>query len=234
MRDQGKTTRTRARPPRPARPEVRGAPERRRPAPAPADHSRRARKKERTRREIFAAAIEQFVARGFDTVTIDEICAAADVARGTFFLHFPTKDALLTEYGQRMLAELAGELQADRGGATVRLRRAVSCLAAQATRHAELVRLVVREVISRPIAFAGHTEQSRDLVAMLAAVVRRGQESGEFRAAIAAEVAAGTVVAAYMAIVAEWARRGGKLDLERASEQALELVLRGLERPRRP
>jgi AcrR family transcriptional regulator len=53
--------------------------------------SRRARKKERTRRDIFAAAMDLFVARGFEAVTIDDICRAADVARGTFFCISPRK-----------------------------------------------------------------------------------------------------------------------------------------------
>ncbi len=68
--------------------------------------SRRARKKERTRAQIYGAAMQLFLARGYDAVTIEEICAAADVARGTFFLHFPTKDALLGEYGRQASAEL--------------------------------------------------------------------------------------------------------------------------------
>jgi AcrR family transcriptional regulator len=193
--------------------------------------SRRARKKERTRREIFAAAIDLFLARGFDGVTIDDICAAADVARGTFFLHFPTKDALLSEYGQQVMAELADDLGNHRGGAADELRHAVTFLTARATRHAELVRLMVREVMARPVMLADHTEQSRDLVQMLAAIVERGQAAGEFRREIEPLIAGATVVAAYMAIVAEWARRSGRLDLGQAIEQSLDLVLRGLEQP---
>ncbi len=42
-----------------------------------------------------------FLRGGFEPVTIEEVCDAADVARATFFLHFPAKEALLTEYGVR-------------------------------------------------------------------------------------------------------------------------------------
>jgi len=59
--------------------------------------SRRSRKKARTRAEIFEAALALFEREGFGPVTIARICAAADVARATFFLHYPSKSALLVE-----------------------------------------------------------------------------------------------------------------------------------------
>src|SRR3954447_17547256 len=55
---------------------------------------RRARKKARTREEIRTAARAMFAARGFESVTIADIAAAADVAVQTVFNHFPTKEEL--------------------------------------------------------------------------------------------------------------------------------------------
>jgi AcrR family transcriptional regulator len=42
--------------------------------------SRRDRKRERTRGEIYSAAMNLFLRRSFEAVTIEEICDAADVA----------------------------------------------------------------------------------------------------------------------------------------------------------
>src|SRR4051794_27239979 len=55
---------------------------------------RRARKKARTRAEILDAARRSFAARGFDSVTIADIAAEADVAVQTVFNHFATKEDL--------------------------------------------------------------------------------------------------------------------------------------------
>jgi AcrR family transcriptional regulator len=55
---------------------------------------RRARKKAQTRAEIRQAAQELFAEHGFDTVTIADIAATADVAVQTVFNHFPTKEEL--------------------------------------------------------------------------------------------------------------------------------------------
>jgi AcrR family transcriptional regulator len=197
-------------------------------APEPAGESRRARKKERTRREIYAAAMELFLGRGFDAVTIDDICRAADVARGTFFLHFPTKDALLTEYGTEVTAELAERLREHRGGAASALRLALDFLAERATRHAPLVGLMVREAMTRPPLLANTAEQGRDLVQLLAGVVSGGQRAGELRRRTDPALAAAVIVASYLGIVGEWARREEKFDLREAVEQALDIVLGGL------
>src|SRR5689334_4917203 len=122
--------------------------------------SRRDRKKERTRDEIYRAAINLFLRRGFDSVTIEEICDAADVARATFFLHFAAKEALLTEHGARTNQELAELIRGHRGGATSILRAALKSLADRALRHPDVVRMLAREVLSRPnILLQEHQEQ---------------------------------------------------------------------------
>jgi AcrR family transcriptional regulator len=190
--------------------------------------SRRERKKERTRQEIYRAAMELFVARGFDDVTVEDICHAADVAKGTFFLHFPTKDALLFEYGEQVSGELEEILHNHRGGAISALRKMLGLLAERALRHADIVRLVVREVMARPAAFVNAREQNRDLVHLLANVVRQGQTSGELRHRVEPRLAAAIITSAYFAIITEWVRCGGQFDLAGAVQQSLDVVLNGL------
>lgn len=197
-------------------------------SPSSREGSRRERKKERTRQEIYRAAMELCMTRGFDEVTIDDICQAADVAKGTFFLHFPTKDALLLEYGRQVCVELEEILAHHRGGAKAALRKILDVLAERATRHASIVHFVVREVMARPVALADATAQSRDLMHLLAEVVRRGQRDGELRSSVAPRLAAGIVTAAYFAIITEWVRCGGAFDLAGAIQQSLDVVLNGL------
>ncbi|MFJ8134305.1 TetR/AcrR family transcriptional regulator [Streptomyces hydrogenans] len=52
----------------------------------------RERKKLRTRQTLIAAALELFGAHGFDGVTLDELCEAAEVSKRTFFRYFAGKE----------------------------------------------------------------------------------------------------------------------------------------------
>lgn len=44
------------------------------------------------RRELSSAAMELFATKGYEATTVDEIAAAAGVARRTFFRHFRSKE----------------------------------------------------------------------------------------------------------------------------------------------
>ena len=156
-------------------------------AVAAAPVSRRERKKGRTRADIYNAAMNLFVRRGFDSVTIEDICDAADVARATFFLHFPAKEALLIEYGERANDELAAAIAEYRGSATATIRMALKMLAERAVRHPDVVRLVMREMLARPRVLSEHDEKAAGLVDLLAGIIRRGQKSRRVSAADGAD-----------------------------------------------
>lgn len=71
---------------------------------------RRNRKRRSTRTALAAAALDLFEEKGFVATTIEDITERADVARRTFFRHFPSKEAALLpdteEYEQRVTAAL--------------------------------------------------------------------------------------------------------------------------------
>jgi AcrR family transcriptional regulator len=202
-----------------------------RPSDSPAP-GRRERKKAETRARIFRAALRLVRKRGFDAVTIDDICTAADVAKRTFFLHFPTKDALVREYGTQIRALVTETLLGETGSAESRLRLAVRVMAARARENAEIVQLAVGEAFSGNA--AGEVlDEGRTLALDLAEIVRDGQKSGEIRAGIDARIVSGAIVSTYLSLVAEWARFG-EPELEPAIEQMLDLVLDGARAARRP
>src|SRR5260221_13040611 len=71
----------------------------------------RTRQRLETRDRIFAAALAEFRRVGVAATEIENVVRAADVARGTFYLHFPTKDHVLMELLRREQQELGARLR---------------------------------------------------------------------------------------------------------------------------
>lgn len=72
-------------------------------------------KRERTRRQLIASAIQVFSARGVAAATMQEIAASAGMATATVYNHFETKEALLQAVTQwvadtlcRLISESSG------------------------------------------------------------------------------------------------------------------------------
>jgi len=66
-------------------------------------NGRRARRRRETHSRIFDAALRLFAERGYANTPVEEITEAADVAKGTFFNYFPTKEAILEALAERQL-----------------------------------------------------------------------------------------------------------------------------------
>lgn len=110
---------------------------------------RAARKRERTRGELVAAAERLVAARGLDALSIDDITEEADVAKGTFYTHFEDKDDLAAEIGRNIRLELEDKITTtneDVTDAATRMANGLSSLCAfaimQPVRARALLRLI--------------------------------------------------------------------------------------------
>src|SRR5579863_9256921 len=97
-----------------------------------------------TRKKLYAAAVHLFAAHGYHATTVDAIARRAGVAKGTFFVHFPTKDAVILG----LIATQTSAARVARDAALVdgplaAVRAAVLTLAAQAGASRELSRAVL-------------------------------------------------------------------------------------------
>ena len=91
----------------------------------------REQKKARTREQIIAAAVELFAQNGYESTTVDEIAAAADVSRRTFFRYFASKELVVFPHENNYFSCFDRILRDVRDGepAFARVRRACMTLA---------------------------------------------------------------------------------------------------------
>ncbi len=80
--------------------------------PMEAAPGRVARRRAQVRANLLSAARQVFTTRGYQQATISEIIQIADVAMGTFYLHFRDKEALLVALTEEGLATVREQFHA--------------------------------------------------------------------------------------------------------------------------
>jgi AcrR family transcriptional regulator len=146
---------------------------------------RRERKRVETREKLFQTAVMLFAKNGFAATRVEEITEAADVAKGTFFNYFPSKEHLLMHFAGRQIGIVQRCLESARAGKEpmpVLLLDMANELTSLPGRSPELARSVmtaflsneeVRQVMREEI--AGRARR------ILADVLAIGQKRGEVR-----------------------------------------------------
>ena len=61
----------------------------------------------RSKQALESALIELMEEKGFDAITVNDLCVRAGLNRGTFYNHYHDKEALLVELENTLLADLA-------------------------------------------------------------------------------------------------------------------------------
>jgi AcrR family transcriptional regulator len=119
-------------------------------ASEPAILGRRERKKRETRKRIFSEALQLFLEKGFDAVTVEEIAERADVGKGTVFNYFPQKTAfLIAAYSEwvEVIRENLGPVDSWQGPVRDQLSRLFETLVDLAFEHRVLSRQIIFETM---------------------------------------------------------------------------------------
>jgi AcrR family transcriptional regulator len=151
-----------------------------------AEVSLRERKKRETRQRIADVATHLFLTRGFDTVTVAEIAAAADVSRVTVFNYFPRKEDMFFDRHEEAVALFTGAVRDRRPGESIpaALRRLVLDLADREHPLSGLrdgVQPFLRTVQQSPTLQAAARENREDLERKVADAIAQatGAEPGD-------------------------------------------------------
>lgn len=168
--------------------------------------SRRERKKDETRHRIFHAAVDLFRERGFEHTTVDDITEKADVAKGTFFNHFPRKESVLAYLSETRLAAIEegiGRVYEEDRDAREKLVEVYRMAASAYEEDQELARFVLVELMRR--AFGPNEELAIRWHAIVETLLRQGRDRGEVRADVPFERAESLLTGVYFATLFQWA-----------------------------
>ena len=183
-----------------------------------------------TRARIFSSAARLFAEQGYADTTVDRIVRDAGVAKGTFFVHFATKEAVVTELVRNQIraARTARDRVLAGGGSPVEaLRATVMTLGAQAGENRALSRAVVTaNIVSSEL--GGYVESVFDgIIAEMRDDVRAAQRAGLLATTASAETIAGTLVTSYLGATLHFATAPGAPPLLDLLTPVLEANLAG-------
>ena len=120
-------------------------------AVSPKPASNRAERAAERRGAIIAAAMDEFIARGFAATRLDDVAKRAGVAKGTIYLHFKDKESMFEELIRTAVVPMITRLWGTPPQPGASVRDLVEGFAktfieeVATTRRGDLVRLIVAE-----------------------------------------------------------------------------------------
>lgn len=201
-----------------------------------ADPGRRERKRRQTLDRLAATAFRLFEAQGYEAVTMEQIAAEADVAKGTLYNHFPLKEALLVYLFHGELADGVSRLRAAIEAQPDFAARMTYLLHASAD-WSEAHRTYLPHYLHFRLAEADYGEgrgkakhPRSGFDQMFEALIRTGQEAGELRTDLPPAQLARMFQFLYLGAMMRWLAVPNS-DLRREFDAVLDLFLRGLIAP---
>jgi AcrR family transcriptional regulator len=182
--------------------------------------SRVQRRVARTKAAIEDAFVQLVLERGYDRVAVEDITDRADLARATFYAHYPNKEAVQFSVFSRLTEDLVQRI-ADQGGpATVVHRDAIQAAYKQAAEMPDLYRACLSDARTRQAhlsTLSRYAEENfRDRLKAL------GQQPR-----VPVPLMARAFVGAHVAVLEAWLAGELEGDVEELASMALNLLIRG-------
>ena len=184
----------------------------------------------KTRQRIYETSLELFTERGYENVSVDEICEEVGVSKGAFYFHFKSKDQMILEQFKAIDELFTGaydEISSIESGIP-KLRqmwqnstRFISLIGIQA------VKVVFHEEIKpgKEASYLASKERPNYKIAELS--IREAQENGIIRADIDAGELAETFITCWRGLIYDWCLSNGRLNLERNGDRMFDVIIEG-------
>lgn len=198
--------------------------------------NRRKEKAAETRAKIYASAEQLFSRHGFDTFNVDDIVKHAGVAKGSFYVHFESKDfliaTLINDYVEKVDIDYKAYLESlpsDMPAHDV-LLSLVGKIADVITESIgiENMRMVYKIQIEKNIKTNAVIDYNRELYKMFYDIISRGIYPHVFESSFSTEEIARHFVTAYRGLTFEWCIRYPDFDLKEQALRHFKILMTGI------
>jgi AcrR family transcriptional regulator len=178
-----------------------------------------------TRRRILSAAGKLFRVHGFEETSVDQIVAAANVAKGTFYQYFQRKIdvalAITSKEQQHLMQKMRTKLASGQSPLTVG-SELLQSMGTWFERNRGIARPLLLRALDQP-----RIESPDSTRAILALIFTEAQRMGEIRADLPAEWISGLLVGSIVQIALHWTLHGKRGQLPEWFRLAWRLHLEG-------
>lgn len=190
-----------------------------------------------TKKKIYDAAVILSEKYGFEQVSVNSIVEKAKVSKGGFYVHFASKDVLLTE----MIDEYVGKLDLsyqsymesfpDEASACDVILSLVGKIADTMEQIGyDLMRLAYRIHLDRTGGNDKLLSSDRELYKTFSTLIQRGVRQGELKDDLSAELVSEQFVTVLRGFTYEWCIRYPNFNLKDKLHRHFELLLYGIKK----
>ena len=190
-----------------------------------------------TKKRIYDTANRLFRAKGFQRVSVDTIVETAKVSKGSFYVHFESKDALLVSLIGDYVNEIDLDyknyiLSLDMTSASDILMSLVGKIADVLTHSIgyDHMNTLYRVQLERTINMDAISGYNRDIYKMFNDILQKGVEQDEFITEIPVDILSRHLMIAFRGLTYEWCIRHPDFDLKEQALKHFEIFLKGIKK----
>lgn len=191
-----------------------------------------------TKRKIYESADQLFKKYGINNVSVDSIVEMAGVSKGSFYVHFDSKDSLVAAHIADFVDKLdldyksyyesfpAGTMASDM--LILLLGKIVDIIAFNL--GYDLMKIIYEVQITKTVNTDAIMGYNRDLYKIFSAIISQGVQQGEFKAEIGIDIITNHCVMAIRGLTYEWCIRYPDFDLRGQVLKHFEILLAGIKK----
>lgn len=185
----------------------------------------------RSRQKIFDTAVDLFDSKGYESVTIEEICRKAGFSTGAFYNYFKSKDQIFMEqfmdiddYYEKVIDEIPADEDTIEK-LRLFLGAAMRYISDMGSRFLRIVYYTQLGPDKRKSYIAS---EKRYLYKVTYSLIEEGQAKDEIRKDMNSQEIALRIINCHRGIIYDWCLKRGAFDLEEEGKQLLEILLDGI------
>ena len=200
--------------------------------------SNRKIKAEETKNKIYKSAEQLFSKYGFENVSVDSIVEIAGVSKGSFYVHFDSKDslivALISDYVNKLDLDYKSHLESfdvKTAASDIvisligKIADVITC-----TIGYDHIKTVYKVQITKTINTDAVMDYSRGLYKIFSDIIGKGVQQGEFRTDIPVDTLTKHCIMAIRGLTYEWCIRYPDFDYKEQVLKHFEILLNGIKK----